>query len=173
MAGTYRSLTKKLGVRDGQTVVLLGAPERWCVRFEAEVEALLSEVRVARQLRPAFDTVVMFVDKLADLEDRICPVTERLPPDGQIWVAWRTRRPADVCEEVVRRIGLTAGMSVNGASAIDAVWTGLRLIVRPENRDALAYRLVAHPRRSRRATRPPQLSGAGSGLATARARRRS
>lgn len=172
MAGTFHSLTKKLGVREGQSVVLLGAPERWCVRFEAEVGAVLDDVKVARQLRPAPDTVVMFVDKLADLEDRICAVTERLPPDGQIWVAWRSRRPADVSEEVVRRIGLTAGMSVNSASAIDAVWTGMRMVVRAENRDALAYRLAASPRRSRRATRPPQFSGAGSAF-TARARRRS
>ena len=154
-------------------MVLLGAPARWCTRFEAEVGALLDDVKVARQLRPAPDTVVMFVSTLAQLEDRICAVTERLPPDGQIWVAWRSRRPADVSEEVVRRIGLTAGMSVNAASPIDAVWTGLRMVVRPENRDALAYRLSAHPRRARRATRPPQFSGAGSGLATARARRRS
>lgn len=183
MAATYLSLTRKLGVREGHSVALLGAPERWCARFEAEVGALLDDVKVSRQLRPAPDTVVMFLDKLADLEDRICPVTERLPPDGQIWVAWRSRRPADVSEEVVRRIGLTAGMSVNAASAIDAVWTGMRMVVRPENRDALAYRLAAHPRgiikprlfeaRRRRATRPPQFSGAGSGLATARARRRS
>lgn len=173
MAGTYHSLTRKLGVREGQTVVLLGAPERWCARFEAEVGALLDDVKVARQLRPAPDTVVMFVSTLADLEDRICPVTERLPPDGQIWIAWRSRRPADVSEEVVRRIGLTAGMSVGSASAIDAVWTGTRMILRPQNRDALAYRLAASPRRARRATRPPQFSGAGSGLATARARKRS
>jgi len=173
MAATLHSLTRKLGVRAGQSVVLLGAPERWCAKFEAEVDALLEDVKVARQRRPAVDTVVMFVDCLADLEDRICPVTERLPPDGQVWVAWRSRRAADVSEEVVRRIGLTAGMSVTRASSIDTVWTGVRLVVTPENRDALAYRLAAPPRRARRATRPPQFSGAGSALAAARARRRS
>lgn len=172
MAGTYRSLTRKLGVREGQTVVLLGAPERWCTRFEAEVGALLDGVKVSRQLRSAPHTVVVFSERLVDLEDWICPVTERILPDGQLWVAWRARRPADISEDIVRRIALTAGMTAGSPGAIDAVWTGMRLVLQPENRDALMYRLSA-PRRPRRATRPPQFSGPGSSLATVRARRRS
>jgi hypothetical protein len=31
----------------------------------------------------------------------------------------------------------------------------MRMVVRPENRDALAYRLAIAPRRARRAPRPP------------------
>lgn len=174
MAGTTLPLTKKLGVRPGQTVVLLGAPERFAARFEGEVAALLPDVKVSRQLRPAPDCVVLFIDSLGDLEDRLCPINERLHPDTQIWVAWRTRRAADVREDVVRRIFMTAGMVDTKLAPLDKVWTGMRLVTRPENKDALAYRLEISPRRTRRATRPPQYgSGAGSALATARARKRS
>jgi hypothetical protein len=176
--GTSASISKKLGVREGQSVVLLGAPERFAAKFEAELAGSFEDVKVSRQLRPALDCVLVFIDSLADLEDRICAVTERLLPEGQVWVAWRKRRAGDVREDVVRRIFLTAGMSGAKVGAIDSVWTGMRMVVRPENRDALAYRLAIAPRRARRATRPPQfessrsLAGAGSGLANARARRR-
>ncbi len=180
-------MSKKLGVRAGQQVVLLGAPERVAAGVEGEL-AEVGEVKVSRSIRRTpgippepVDTVMLFVDRLVDLEDRIGPATERLHPDGQIWVAWRSRRAADVREEVVRRIGLAAGMIDTKMCAIDRVWSGMRLVIRRENRDALAYRTAAgtgtpgtQRRRTRRATRPPQFSsGAGSGLATARARRRS
>jgi hypothetical protein len=172
MAGTVVSLPKKLGVRAGQSLVLLGAPERFGSRA-----ALGDDIKVARQL-PAMprstrlaslDCVMIFVDCLADLEDRIGPVTERLHPDGQIWVVWRTRRAADVTEEVVRRIGMTAGMVDTRVCAIDGVWTGMRLIIRHANRDALAYRLGISPRRTRRVSWPQPVSGAGSTLRRARA----
>lgn len=169
MAGM--TLSKKLGVRAGHQVVLLGATDRLAQSVETGLAAGI-EVKVSRHLRPApVDCVMMFVDRLADLEDRIGDVTERLHPDGQVWVAWRSKRAADVREEVIRRIGLAAGMVDTKICAIDRVWSGMRLVIRRENRDALAYRTDG--RRAKRATRPPQFgSGAGSGLATARARRR-
>jgi len=181
--GTPVSIAKKLGVRDGQAVVLLGAPDRVAARFEAELGSSFDDVKVSRQLRPAVDCAVLFIDSLLDLEERICPVTERLLPQGQVWVAWRKRRAGDVREDVVRRIFMTAGMAATKVCAIDSVWMGMRLVIRPENRDALAYRLAIAPRRTRRADQarderrgrllPLDSSGAGSGLATARARRRS
>lgn len=152
MAGTA-SLPKKLGVRAGHQVVLLDAPERVVRTMQ------LGDVKVSRKLRAGStpDTVMLFCGHLVDLEDHIGKVTERLHPDGQMWVAWRPRRAADVREEMVRRIGLAAGMVDTRSLAIDRVWSGLRLVISPENRDALSYRV----------------RGPGSGLQTARARRRS
>ena len=179
------SIAKKLGVKAGHHVLLLGGPDRLSSRVEADL-AHLAEVKVARQLRPTpVDRVVLFCDRLTDLEDRIGKVTERIHPQSHIWVAYRPRR-SDVTEDVVRRIGMTAGMVIQGkTTAIDDVWSAMRLVLRPENRDAVAYRLpdrseerplagqLGNRRRTRRASTPPAFSGAGSTLATARARKRS
>jgi hypothetical protein len=167
------TLSRKLGVKAGHTLILLGAPDRVSSRLEAKLGAELEgELRVARQLRPApVECVIVFAERLVDLEDRIGPVTERLHPDGQVWVAWRARRAADITEDVVRRIGLTAGMVDTRVCALDRVWSGMRLVLRRNNREALAYRL--DPRRTRRPSSGAGSSGAGSGLANARARRRS
>jgi hypothetical protein len=173
MAGAA-SLPKKLGVRAGSQVVVLGAPER---TFRSLELGDVADVKVSRQLRRAgvaeapVDVVMLFVDKLADLETRIGAVTESLHPHGQVWVAWRSRRAQDIREGLVRRIGLAAGMVDTRVCAIDDVWSGMRLVISPANRDALAYRIdrphVQAPRRARRST-----SGPGSGLQTARARKR-
>jgi hypothetical protein len=183
MAAGTATLSKKLGVRAGHQVVLLGAPERLHGRlFEGELSEI-GEVKVTRHLRKlSVDTVMIFVDRLVDLEARIGAISERLRPDGQVWIAWRSNRAADVDVEVLRRIGLAAGMVDTRVCAIDRVWSGMRLVISRENREALAYRIdrpqrptLAAARRTRRTTRPPSasVSGAGSGLMTARARRRS
>jgi hypothetical protein len=177
MAAGTATLSKRLGVRAGHQVVLLGAPERLHGRlFEGELSEI-GDVKVSRQLRrESVDTIMIFVDRLSDLETRIGPVSERLRPDGQVWVAWRSNRAADVNEQVLRRIGLAAGMVDTRVCAIDRVWSGMRLVISRENRDALAYRLTRRPKAAARRTRRPTPivpAGAGSAQLTARARRRS
>jgi hypothetical protein len=153
---------KRLALRPGQRVAVLGAPERWCARFEAHLRVQVDpDAKVIRNLRPVWappaDCLLLFIDGLADLEDRIGPACERLHPDGQLWIVWRSRRSADVTEDVVRRIGLTAGMVVTRARRLDTVWSGMRMVITRDNRDAVAYRLRG---------------GAGSAQQAARARRR-
>jgi hypothetical protein len=171
MPGTTGTpLPKKLGIKQGHSVVLLNAP----TNFERSLKAGAT-VKVSHQLRfPSADVVVLFVDSIQDLERRFGEIAERLHPQGGLWVAWRHRSARRITQDVVRRIGLAAGMVGKKACSIDAVWAGMRLVVRPENRDAIAYRMVRPtpqaPRRTRRATTPPRISGAGSAQLRARAR---
>src|SRR5512133_2667065 len=167
-------LPKKLGIKAGHKVCLLNAPGS----FERHLEQ--NDVRITHDLRlPPVDVVVLFVDRIADLERRVCDIAARLHPEGGFWVAFRTSgRGSDITEDVVRRIALAAGMVHNKACAIDACWSGVRLVIRNEIRDAIAYRIAPPPvlsRRVRRPTAPARIarissSGAGSTLRRARAR---
>ena len=151
-------LPKRLGIKAGHKVCLLNAPgsvQRVIERDEG--------VRITHDLRlPPVDVVVLFVDSLDDLERRFGDVANRLHPEGGFWVAWRTRRGCGVSEDVVRRIALAAGMVGNKACSIDATWSGMRLVLRMEIRDALMYRVQPPPppvsRRMRRPTQPPRLA---------------
>lgn len=169
MAGTTGSLLpKKLGIKQHHSVVLLNAP----THFERAL-AVADTVRVSHQLRFSADVVVIFVDSIQDLERRFGDIAARLHPAGGLWVAWRHRSSRRITQDVVRRVGLAAGMVDNKVCSIDAVWAGMRLVVRPANRDAMAYRIptaAPAPRRTRRATTPPRISGAGSAQQRARAR---
>ena len=170
----FRSpLPKKLGIKAGHKVCLLNAPDSFARHLEQ------NDVRITHDLRlPPVDVVVLFVDRVADLERRVGDIVSRLHPRGGFWVAFRTSgRGSDITEDVVCRIALAAGMVQNKICEIDASWSGVRLVIRHEIRDAIAYRGVPPPlsRRIRRPTAAARLarlptSGAGSTLRRARAR---
>ncbi|MBA3395434.1 MAG: DUF3052 family protein [Deltaproteobacteria bacterium] len=170
-------LPKKLGIKAGHKVCLLNAP--------GSVQRHLQDddVRFTHDLRlPPVDMVVLFVETLDELERRFADIAARLHPQGGFWVAWRTRRGGGISEDVVRRIALAAGMVDNKACTIDASWSGLRLVLRHEIRNAMMYRAAPPPpavtRRLRRPTSPARIahrtlsraSGAGSTLRRVRAR---
>ena len=168
-------MPKKLGIKAGHKVCLLNAPGSF------ERILLADDVRITHDLRlPPVDVVVLFVDCLADLEKRFADIAARLHPDGGFWIAFpkRARRATDVTGEVVRRIALAAGMVDDKVASIGN-WSGVRLVMRAEIRNAVMYR--AEPpmlsRRTRRPTAPARIatraasaSGAGSTLRRARAR---
>ena len=169
-AGT--PLPKKLGIKAGHKVCLLNAPGPFVRHMESQ------DVRLAHDLRlPPVDVVVLFVDRIADLERRFADITARLHPAGGFWVAWpKSRRGCDITEDVVRRIALACGMIDNKVCSMGE-WEGVRLVLRAEHRDAVAYRAEPPPisRRLRRPTAAARMmhrssSGAGSTLRRARAR---
>ncbi len=125
-------LAKKLGIKEGQRVVLLGAPDG----FEALL-APLPPVALATTLGTRADVIVLFTKRRAVLEQRFAAIAAALDPAGGFWVAWPKRAskvPTDMTEDVVRQIGLPRGLVDNKVCAIDAIWSGLRLVVRLENR---------------------------------------
>jgi hypothetical protein len=176
MAGTPgHPLPKKLGIKAGHKVCLLNAPGTF------ERTLVTDDVRITHDLRlPPVDVVVMFVESLEELERRFTDVVGRLHPAGGFWVAWRrtSRGARELTQDVVQRIALAAGMTMNKVCAIDDLHSGVRLVLRGENREAMAYRAEPPPPISRRTRRPtariaPRIvraSGAGSSLRRVRAR---
>jgi hypothetical protein len=173
-AGT--PLPKKLGIKSGSKVCLLNAPGPFTRQMIAA--ASHDDVRVTHDLRmPPVDVVVLFVDRIADLERRMADIPHRIHPSGGFWVAWpKARRGCDITQDVVRRIALACGMVGNkGCSMGD--WEGVRLVLRTEHRAAVAYRAEPPPisRRVRRPTAAARMmhrssSGAGSSMRRVRAR---
>lgn len=167
-------LPKKLGIKAGHKVCLLNAPGAF------ERTLISDDVRITHDLRlPPVDMVILFVDSLAELERRVTDVVGRLHPAGGFWVAWRRNchRAYEITHDVVQRIALAAGMTMNKVCSIDDLHSGVRLVLRGEIREAMAYR-AEPPMVSRRTRRPtariaPRIaraSGGGSSLRRVRAR---
>ena len=74
-----------------------------------------------------FDVIVAFHDGRRGLEQRLPALARALDPAGGLWIAWPKRAsgvPSDVTEDVVRELGLAAGLVDNKVCAIDETWSG-------------------------------------------------
>jgi hypothetical protein len=128
-------LPKKLGIKPGHRLALIGAPED----FDATLGELPEGVAVRRRARGPLDVVVAFFVQRRALEHQVNALKETLDPAGGLWIAWPKRASGvatDIDEHVVRELGLAAGLVDNKVCAIDAVWSGLRLVYRLRDRPA-------------------------------------
>jgi len=126
-------LTRKLGIKEGSRVALLGAPEG----FDEVLAPLPGSVQVLRRLSQGLDVVVLFVTERRELERRFPAVARSIAPAGGFWVAWPKRAskvPTDLTEDVLREVGLPQGLVDNKVCAVTEVWSGLRFVWRKENR---------------------------------------
>ena len=81
--------------------------------------------------------IVFFTVEQAELAGRLSELRARMAPAAGLWIAWpkrASRVPTDMTEDVIREIALPTGLVDNKVCAIDAVWSGLRLVIRRELR---------------------------------------
>jgi hypothetical protein len=126
-------LVRKLGIKAGAKVAIIGAPEG----FDATLGPLPDGVSVTRRLGAGQDVVIFFTTERAALAGRLDGLRAAIAPDGMVWVAWPKKAsgvPTDVTEDVVRDVVLPAGLVDVKVCAIDATWSGLKLVVRKELR---------------------------------------
>ena len=128
-------LPRKLGIKPGHRVLLVGAPDG----FEDEtLGALPDGVEVAREPSGGTaDVIVAFCTAAAEVDARVAALRAHMDPAAGLWIAWPKRAskvPTDITEDVVREIGLARGLVDNKVCAIDATWSGLRLVIRLADR---------------------------------------
>ena len=124
-------LPRKLGIREGSRVLLVGAPSG------SSLGPVPSGTSFARSARGPLDVVLLFTRTLADLRRRFPSAVRALDPAGRLWVAWPkkgAKMDTDLYFEVVQRTGLDAGLVDNKSGSIDEVYQGLQFVVRLKDR---------------------------------------
>lgn len=127
-------LAKKLGIREGARVCVIGAPTGFVDGLDVPSGVEVSHSR--RGTRP-FDVIVLFVDRASEMRRQFGPLAARLTPAGGLWVGWPKKVsgvPTDLSDGVVRAFGLETGLVDNKVCAIDETWSGLRFVVRKRDR---------------------------------------
>jgi hypothetical protein len=126
-------LPRKLGIRDGSRLLLVDAP----ADFGATLGELPPGVDAVAAGASEVDVVVLFVLDLESLRTQFASLAAAMQPAGGLWVAWPKRSSGvstDLTENVVRELGLEAGLVDNKVCAIDATWSGLRFVWRLRDR---------------------------------------
>jgi hypothetical protein len=126
-------LWKKLGMRAGAQVALVGSPGG----FRDALVPLPEHVRIHSRPRGELDLIVFFVSQQSELLRRFPDLVATLTSAGGLWVAWPKKTStiaSDLTFEVVQRIGLDAGLVDNKSCSIDEDWQALRFVYRLTDR---------------------------------------
>jgi hypothetical protein len=122
-------LARKLGIKPGGSVLLLGAPPG----YRKQLVGLPAGVAFVSRLTETTDLVQVFSTSRAELGKRLLDVRARMRADAVLWVSWPKKAAGvatDLTEDVVRDLALPLGLVDVKVCAIDEVWSGLKLVVR-------------------------------------------
>ena len=117
-------LPKKLAIKAGGRVALLGAP----AGFERTLGALPEGARLQTSLRPQPELALLFSKSQAELKRRFATAARSLGEGGKLWLIWPKKTSgieSDLSEPVVRAFGLGRGWVDYKICAVDETWSGL------------------------------------------------
>ena len=120
-------------MKEGARLALVGAP----ADFERTLGLLPDGVELRARARGPLDLIVFFTTSRAELERRFEKLAGALAPAGALWIAWPKKSSgvkSDLTEDALREVGLPLGLVDNKVCAIDDTWSGLRFVIRKENR---------------------------------------
>jgi hypothetical protein len=128
-----KPIWQKLGLAPATRVLVRGAPADY-----AKIVGLRAGELTLATPRGAFDIAHVFTTSAKTLDTEIVTLAKRLPATGVIWVSWPKKSAkvaTDIVEDTVRAIALPLGLVDVKVCAVDAVWSGLKLVWRRDRRD--------------------------------------
>ncbi|MCB1023121.1 MAG: DUF3052 family protein [Acidobacteria bacterium] len=126
-------LPKKLGIRSGQVILLYKAPEN----YDSILTDVPDGVRFVKSSKNKVDMVHIFARTSRDLRTALNKHRCSIKEAGMIWVSWykkASKIPTDVTEDTIREVCLPMGLVDIKVCAVDEKWSGLKLVIRKEDR---------------------------------------
>jgi hypothetical protein len=126
-------LAKKLGIKPDWLLYVENGPEDYLQLLEPLPEG----VTWVQPLAGKVNLIHLFTREEAELAAKLPRFLKRIVEDGIIWVSWPKKAAkitTDVTEDVIREVALPLGLVDTKVCAVDEVWSGLKLVIRVQNR---------------------------------------
>lgn len=126
-------LAQKLGLKPGMRCWFHDMPDS--VRAEIDPESLSVEEQLTAS--DGLQCAHLFVTEREKLERQLHALRPLIAPNGFVWVSWPKKTAkveTDVTEDVIRDVALPTGLVDIKVCAVDETWSGLKLVIRKENR---------------------------------------
>ena len=124
-------LAKKLGLKPDFRVMFVDLP----ADVRAELKDALAQTRNSKA--GPLDFCMVFTKSAAVLMKEFARLAPQLAPAGMLWISWPKKTSgvaADLDENIVRKIGLAAGLVDVKVCAVSEVWSGLKFVIRVKDR---------------------------------------
>jgi hypothetical protein len=134
MAGYSKTpLAQKLGIKPGAEVVALDAP----AGYRKWLAPLPEKVSFTDQAKAGSKFVHLFATERRRLEKELKRLRKIIDDAGVVWISWPKKSSGvatNITEDVVRDVCLPLGFVDVKVCAVDETWSGLKLMIRRENR---------------------------------------
>lgn len=134
MAGySLKNLIDKLGVKAGMRVIVMRPP----TGFLELLPDLDDRAIVAPRLVGKFDYIQYFATSAEQLSAVLANLALHLESDGMLWVCWVKKTSplhTGLDENMVRQLGLSAGLVDVKVAALTKDWSGLKFVFRVSDR---------------------------------------
>jgi len=126
-------LPKKLGIRDGYRVCFVAAPSE----VLSELKEAVATCAAVQNGKAPVDFAMIFTKSKTELTREFRRASRLLAPAGMLWVSWPKKTSGvatDLSENIVRDIGLSAGLVDVKVCAVTEIWSGLKFVRRLKDR---------------------------------------
>ncbi len=126
-------LPKKLGIKAGFRVCLVDAPPE----VRGELSGELGACEIVSDGKAPLDFAMAFTKSKTAVTREFERISRLLAPTGMLWISWPKKSSGvatDLDENIVREIGLAAGLVDVKVCAVTEVWSGLKFVRRVKDR---------------------------------------
>ena len=127
-------LAKKLGIKDGMTLYVHGAPREYAEFFTS----FPLGIKVQKRPRPETTNFIhIFATNFGELEKIVTRLKPALKKDGLMWISWpkgSSKIETDIKREPLRTLVLKTGLVDVKVCAVDENWSGLKFVYRLKDR---------------------------------------
>lgn len=126
-------LAKKLGIIANVCVVTRWAPDD----YADLLEPVPTGVKFDKKVSSATDVVHVFTVEKSRLAEELTTLRSQIRRDAAVWVSWpkkASKVATDITEDTIREVCLPMGWVDVKVCAVDAIWSGLKLMIRKDLR---------------------------------------
>jgi len=138
MAGySATPLAQKLGIKPATAVIVIGGP----ANYRKLLGQAANNVHFSDRVTNGAAFIHFFTTRRSELEKQLLRLRAKIADTGTLWVSWPKKSAGvrtDVTEDLIRAIALPLGFVDVKVCAVDETWSGLKLMIRRENRKSTA-----------------------------------
>ncbi|EOQ95595.1 hypothetical protein LEP1GSC195_3188 [Leptospira wolbachii serovar Codice str. CDC] len=129
-----KPLVEKLGIKENMILHLINLPSK---DFIKDWGTFPKQVQILDKPKSGLDMIHFFTVSSKEYRQKLPKLMSWIKPAGMIWISWpkkTSKIPSDMNENLIRDFALELGLVDIKVCAVDEVWSGLKLVIRKENR---------------------------------------